>query len=165
MDETTMLLKQMAARDLVCDACLRLNSGDWTGFLALCDPSAFSYSIINYSPEIKRLQCWMKQDYAGLGKVLDLLPRHNSDRAHLTRHVMPCRVTPTDAGFEVISHMTVFRTEWDAEDSHLQSGATSLYVVGTYVDQVLSASGRMLLASRVVDLDTRQVGIGSHHIL
>ncbi|NPC59132.1 nuclear transport factor 2 family protein [Caenimonas soli] len=166
MDANAML-RQQIARDLVCETSLHLNAGDWAKFLELCDDGSFEYSIINYSPEIRKTQCWMKQDRAGLAKVLNLLPKHNSDRAQLTRHIMPSRVTPGDeeGSFEVVSQMTVYRTEWDAENSHLQSGATSLYVVGKYIDHVILSDSGARLCKRIVELDTRQVGIGSHHIL
>jgi hypothetical protein len=167
MDDIQNFIRQQRARDLVLESCMHLNAGEWSSFLALCDPGTFTYSIVNFSPEIKKVQCWMKQDHAGLSKVLALLPKHNSDRAHLTRHVTPCLVGPDDGSgeLEVTSYMTVYRTEWDAEDSHLQSGATTLYVVGRVIDRVLVEQDRRLLRNRVVDLDTRQVGIGSHHIL
>jgi methanesulfonate monooxygenase small subunit len=167
MEGIELFMRQQQARDLVLVACLHLNASEWPSFLKLCDERSFTYSIVNFSPEIKRTQCWMKQDFAGLSKLLSLLPKHNSDRARLTRHVTPYLVRPlTEPGeFEVTSHVTVYRTEWDAEDSHLQSGATTLYVVGKYVDDVRFESDLPLLRRRVVDLDTRQVGIGSHHIL
>ena len=167
METIATFMRKQRVRDLVFESCLHLNGGEWENFLGLCDEDTFTYSIVNFSPEIKKAQCWMKQDHAGLSKLLDLLPKHNSDRARLTRHVTPCVVRPLDGAdaFEAISHVTVYRTEWDAEDSHLQSGATTLYVIGRYVDRVHFEWNRPLLRSRVVDLDTRQVGIGSHHIL
>lgn len=166
MDLTTFLNHQRA-RDLVCESCLHLNAGDTTKFLQLCEQGEFTYSIVNFSPEIKKVQCWMKQNYSGLAKILDLLPKHNSDHARLTRHAVPYRVTATAQSdtVEVISQVAIYRTEWDAENSHLQSGATSLYVIGRYIDTVRLTNGDGRLASRTVDLDTRQVGIGSHHIL
>lgn len=167
MDDIRAMLESQRARDLVCETCLHLNAGRWSDFLALCEPAAFKYSIVNFSPEIKKTQCWMKQDFAGLAKLLDLLPKHNSDRAQLTRHVTTYKTGRSSAPdtVSVVSHVTIFRTEWDAEDSHLQSGATSLYVVGKYVDEVVLKPSGAYLASRTVDLDTRQVGIGSHYIL
>ena len=165
--DITAFMRQQQARDLVSETTLQLNAGNWAGFLELCDASAFVYSIINYSPEIKKVQCWMKQDFPGLSALLNMLPKHNSDRGQLTRHAMPVRVTgnATHDRFEVISHVVVYRTEWDAEDAHLQSGATSLYVVGRYIDQVALTANGARLCARVMDLETRQVGIGSHHIL
>lgn len=166
MDDIKAFLIQQKARDLVCESALQLNAGDYSGFLQQCEQKAFTYSIVNFSPEIKKVQCWMKQDYTGLAKILDLLPKHNSDHARLTRQVTPYKVTDKGEGtYEVTSQVSIYRTEWDAENSHLQSGVTSLYVIGRYVDTVRLEDGNAKLAGRVVDLDTRQVGIGSHHIL
>jgi len=166
MDDLKTFLEQQKVRDLVVEGCLHLNAGDYTSFLKLCDSRQFTYAITNFSPEIRKTQCWMQQDYAGLAKVLDLLPTHNSDHARLTRHAIPCRLSARGAGsYEVVSQVAIYRTEWDAENSHLQSGATSLYVIGRYLDQVVLTDKGPLLAGRVIDLDTRQVGIGSHHIL
>lgn len=166
MDDMMTFFQQQKVRDAVCESALHLNAGDYGRFLQMCDQKHFEYSIINFSPEIKKVQCWMKQNYSGLAKVLDLLPKHNSDHARLTRHVIPYRVTAKGNGaFEVVSQTAVYRTEWDAENSHLQSGATRLYVIGKYVDCVTLTDSGAQLTSRVVDLDTRQVGIGSHHIL
>lgn len=166
MEDIKAFVEQQKARDLVCETCLHLNAGDYTSFLKACGQDGFTYSIVNFSPEIKKVQTWMKQDRAGLAKILDLLPKHNSDHARLTRQVTPYRVTPKGEGaYEVISQVSIYRTEWDAENSHLQSGATSLYVIGRYIDDVVLGPQGARLAARVVDLDTRQVGIGSHHIL
>lgn len=166
MEEMKSFVAQQAVRDLVCEASLHLNAGDYGKFLQLCEQGQFAYSIVNFSPEIKKVQCWMKQDYPGLAKILDLLPKHNSDHARLTRQVTPYKVTAKGGGeYEATSQVSIYRTEWDAENSHLQSGATSLYVIGRYVDTIKLGENGARLLSRTVDLDTRQVGIGSHHIL
>ena len=155
-----------AAVDLVYDTCMALNDNQWDVFLSLCDPQSFRYRIKNYCPEIRKEQTWMDQDYQQLTHLFDLLPKHNSDRPKLTRHATVYRKRPgNDGELTVTSHLTVYRTEWDGGDSHLHSGATSLYVVGRYVDTIRIADNGFRLTGRVVDLDTRQVGIGSHFIL
>ena len=155
-----------AAIATVYETCMALNAGRWDDFLRLCDPADFRYRITNFSPEIKREQCWMDQGFENLTKLFQLLPKHNSDRAQLTRHATVYRIAAAPQGFiEVITQVAIYRTEWDAGDSHLQSGATSLYVVGKYVDRMRLAGGEALLACRTMELDTRQVGIGSHFIL
>jgi methanesulfonate monooxygenase small subunit len=84
-------------------------------------------------------------------------PRHHSDRAPLMRHA-----TVYTVDFEhdrtrakVISALQVFRTALDG-------GATSLYAVGKLHDTVQLADGEALLSARIVRLETRQLGIGSH---
>jgi methanesulfonate monooxygenase small subunit len=55
----------------------------------------------------------------------------------------------------VVSALQVFRTALDGGD-------TSLFAVGKVYDTVNLADGKALLAKRVLRLDTRQLGIGSH---
>ena len=110
----------------------------------------------------------MRQDFDGITHLLALLPKHNSDHAQLTRHITPYqvrRITDEPNTFEAISQLVIYRTEWDSDNSHLKSGATSLYVVGKYIDKIKVVADGFLLSSRVVDLDTRQVGTGSHMLL
>jgi methanesulfonate monooxygenase small subunit len=163
--DTETLLREAQACRLVQDSCLALDEGRWADFLALCD-AGMRYRIVNYSPEIRKVQCWMDQDHAQLSKLFELLPKHNSDRPVMTRHVAPARIDARDPGrVRVTSKVAVYRTEWDGGDSHLDSGSTSLYVIGRYLDEIaLGPDGARLLA-RTVDLDTRQVGIGTHYIL
>lgn len=157
---------RQAAANTVYESCIALNRGAWGDFLTLCEPKAFRYQISNYSPEIKRTQVWMDQTYDQLAALFQLLPKHNSDRALLTRHVTVYRVVASEEGeLAVHSEFVIYRTEWDAGDSHLESGATSLYVVGRYLDRMRLRQREARLVQRTVDLDTRQVGIGSHFIL
>ena len=85
------------------------------------------------------------------------LPRHNSDPTPLTRHATVYTVT-FDAGrtqATVVSALQVFRTALDG-------GTTSLFAVGKMYDTVRLDEGTALLAKRVIRLDTRQLGIGTH---
>lgn len=155
-----------AATAVVYESCLALNESRWQEFLALCDPEVFRYRITNYSPEIRRVQCWMDQSVQNLAKLFQLLPKHNSDRAQLTRHATVYRVaSAADGLLEASTQLAVYRTEWDAGDSHIESGATSLFVIGRYVDRLRLREADALLVQRTVELDTRQVGIGSHFML
>lgn len=159
--------RSQQVQGLVYESCLLLNEENWAGFLALCDPAKFRYRIVNFSPEIRREQCWMDRDYPGLKGVLDLLPRHNSDHSTLTRHATVYRVSPgTDEGeVAAISLFSLYRTQLDGVNSHFESGATSLFAVGRYEDRILvGANGDPArLLSRTVRLDTRQIDIGSHY--
>ncbi|MGE0801108.1 MAG: methanesulfonate monooxygenase [Lautropia sp.] len=155
-----------AVVDLVYESCLALDNSAWGAFLALCDPERFRYRIKNFCPEIRKEQTWMDQTHEQLRHLFELLPKHNSDSPKLTRHATVYRKrSDGEDAFTLTSHLTVYRTEWDGGDSHLQSGITSLYVVGRYVDTVRVTEDGPRLTSRVVDLDTRQVGIGLHYIL
>lgn len=150
---------------LIYDSCLALNEQRWDEFLALCDERRFHYQIVNYSPEIRREQCWMDRDWKGLKSIFDLLPKHNSDRSQLTRHATVYRIDADPAGREAraVSQVAIYRTQLDGIDSPFESGATSLFAVGRYLDTIGLEEGRALLTSRVVRLDTRQIDIGSHY--
>lgn len=168
MTELQEIKINLQIRDFVCQTCVALNNCSWDEFVKQCDKIDFNYSIENYSPEIKKRQCWMRQDFDGIKHLLALLPKHNSDHAQLTRHITPYqvrRITDEPNTFEAISQLVIYRTEWDSDNSHLKSGATSLYVVGKYIDKIKVVADGFLLSSRVVDLDTRQVGTGSHMLL
>lgn len=165
MDVADARTRQLA-EEAIYESCLALNAEDWTGFLALCDSSAFRYRIVNFSPEIKREQCWMDRDFKGLKSIFDLLPKHNSDHSPLTRHATVYKVVvDRESGeAEATTLLTVYRTQLDGMNSHFESGQTILFAVGKYEDRIhVGANGSPArFLSRTVRLDTRQIGIGSH---
>ncbi|HEY2897842.1 MAG TPA: hypothetical protein VGJ12_11930 [Gemmatimonadaceae bacterium] len=150
---------------LVYETCMALNAENWAAFLAACDPQAFRYRITNYSPEIRREQCWMDRDFKGLKAMLDLLPRHNSDHSPLTRHATVYKVVVDEGGeIRATTQLAVYRTQLDGMNSHFESGRTELLAIGRYEDRIgLAGNGEgPRLIARDVVLDTRQIGIGSH---
>jgi 3-phenylpropionate/cinnamic acid dioxygenase small subunit len=151
--------------DLIYAGCMALNAENWKAFLETCDPKGFRYRITNYSPEIRREQCWMDRDFKGLKGILDLLPRHNSDHSPLTRHATVYRTALDEGSGEIhaTTQVAIYRTQLDGMNSHFESGRTSLFAIGRYDDRLrVSTDGRPRLAARTVVLDTRQVDIGSH---
>jgi methanesulfonate monooxygenase subunit beta len=150
--------------ELVYDGCIALNAEDWPGFLAACEPQGFRYRITNYSPEIRRTQCWMDRDFKGLKSIVDLLPKHNSDHSPMTRHATVYKVLVDPASGEVHARtqLAIYRTELDGSNSHFDSGRTQLWAIGRYEDRIRVGSGGARLLERNVVLDTRQIEIGSH---
>ncbi len=152
--------------DVVYETCMALNTENWKAFLDACDSQAFRYRITNYSPEIRREQCWMDRDFKGLKAMIDLLPRHNSDHSPLTRHATVYKVAADEASGEAraTSQVAIYRTQLDGMNSHFESGRTELFAIGRYEDRMKlpADGGRPRLIARTVVLDTRQVDIGSH---
>ena len=74
-----------------------------------------------------------------------------------TRHATVYTVTFEAGGgrASVVTALQVFRTVLDG-------GTSSLFAVGKLYDTVVVTDGRVALARRVVKLDTRDLGIGSH---
>ena len=145
-----------AVRDLVYRSCLRLDEGDFPGWLDLCAPD-FRYTITAYSPEIRQEMVWLDHDRDGMEGLFKMLPKHNSDHSPLTRHAS-VYVVESDEGRDeatAITSVVVYRTALDG-------GATELFAVGKYFDTVSLEGGTPLLTGRNVRLDTRELGIGSH---
>lgn len=130
--------------ELVYRSCLALDDRDFKGFLALCD-----------SPEIRKEMVWLDHDRAGMETLFTQLPRHNSDHSPLTRHATVYTVKIDGPQAEVVSALQVFRTSLDG-------GSTELYGVARLIDTVQLDGGSPKLASRVVRMETRQLGFGTH---
>jgi methanesulfonate monooxygenase subunit beta len=143
-------------QELVYRAALALDASDYGKFMALCAPD-FRYTIAAYSPEIRREMTWLDHDKAGLEHLFTTLPRHNSDGAPLTRHVTVYTVDLEAGGQEasIVTALQVFQTRLDG-------GATGLLAVGKIHDRARLTSGGALLTRRRIQLDTRQLGIGTH---
>ncbi len=152
--------------DTIYETAMALNAQHWATFLAACEPECFRYRITNYSPEIRREQCWMDRDFKGLKSMIDLLPRHNSDNSPLTRHVVVYKVGTDEATGDIhaTSQVAIYHTQLDGMNSHFESGRTRLFAIGRYEDRLRgpAAGGRPRLIARTVVLDTRQIDIGSH---
>jgi methanesulfonate monooxygenase small subunit len=142
--------------ELVYRSCLSLDDRDFEAYLGLC-AAEFRYTVKAYAPEIRREMVWLDHDRAGMELLFRNLPRHNSDPTPLARHATVYTVTFDAARTQatVVSALQVFRTALDG-------GTTSLFAVGKMYDTVRLDEGTALLAKRLIRLDTRQLGIGSH---
>ena len=149
-------MERAAIEELIYKSCMLLDGQDYKGYLDLCD-EGFRYTITTHSPEIRKDMVWLDHDKKGMHTLLTQLPRHNSDHSPLTRHATVYSVAVDGNGreAEVITALQVFKTDLDG-------GATALFAVGKYVDQVTLAGAAPKLAKRVVKLDTRMLGIGYH---
>jgi methanesulfonate monooxygenase small subunit len=146
--------QRQSVEELVYRSCLALDERDWKGFLELCDDE-FRYTITAYSPEIRKDMVWLDHDRKGMEALFTQLPRHNSDHSPLTRHATVYTIKVNGTQAEVVSALQVFRTALDG-------GATELYSVARLVDTVKLDGGDPKLAQRVVRMETRQLGFGSH---
>jgi methanesulfonate monooxygenase subunit beta len=147
---------RIAIEELVYRSCLALDASNFKAFLDLCDES-FNYTIGAHSPEIRKDMVWLDHDKAGLQLLFNNLPRHISDHSPLTRHAIVYTVeyAAEQGRANVVSALQVFKTSLDG-------GATELFAVGRYLDTVKVDAGPPLLLKRVVRLQTRQFGFGTH---
>jgi methanesulfonate monooxygenase small subunit len=142
--------------ELVYESCARLDEKDLEGFLGLC-AAAFQYKVSAWAPEIRREMTWLDRGRGELEEFFRMLPKHNTDPNPLTRHAQVTRVRMDDSGrrAEVTSTFQVFRTRLDG-------GATELYAVGRYFDEVDCSGSAPKLVARHVRLDTRDLHWGTH---
>ena len=140
--------------ELIYRSCLALDDRDFKGFLELCDP-AFRYKVSAYSPEIRKDMVWLDHDRKGMETLFTNLPRHNSDHAPLARHATVYTIKVDGSQAEVVSALQVYRTALDG-------GATELFAVARLIDTVKLDGATPKLAARVVRMETRQLGFGSH---
>jgi methanesulfonate monooxygenase small subunit len=140
-------------RQLIGRVGLLLDDGHYEGFLALCAPD-FSYRIRVWSPELARDMIWLEHDYGGLAQLFATLPEHLTRPGRLTRHVTVASIDAGPAALEVTSVVTIHHTDLE--------GCTATLAVGRYVDRIVEQDGELRLKSREVQLDTRDLGIGSH---
>ena len=140
--------------ELIYRSCLALDDRDYKGFLELCD-AGFRYKVAAYSPEIRKEMVWLDHDRKGMETLFTNLPRHNSDHAPLVRHATVYTVKINGTQAEVVSALQVFRTALDG-------GATELFAVARLIDTVKLDGDTPKLVSRIVRMETRQLGFGSH---
>jgi methanesulfonate monooxygenase small subunit len=148
------MVERQQIEELIYRSCLALDDRDYKGFLELCD-AGFRYKVAAYSPEIRKEMVWLDHDRNGMETLFTNLPRHNSDHAPLVRHATVYTVKVSGAQAEVVSALQVFRTALDG-------GATELFAVARLIDTVKLDGDTPKLAARVVRMETRQLGFGSH---
>lgn len=140
-------------RELVYRTTSALDAEDFESFMALCAQD-LDYRITAFSPEIRKEMIWLDQDYEGMQSLLEMVPQHLRRLGTLKRHVSVYFIERDDEGAEatVTSSFLVVHTT--------PEGQSSLFVAGTYFDQI--DLGSMKLKSRKAHLETRDLGIGSH---
>jgi methanesulfonate monooxygenase subunit beta len=157
--------RRSLAEDLLYRAASHLDDRDWNAWLELTTLD-FQYRIGAYSPEIRKQMTWLEHDREGLVALFALLGKHHTDHAQWLRQLTLQHVEQTGRDeLQTVCQLVIYATSLDVGDSHVESGSTRLFAVGRYRDRLVRQAGRWLLAERYVQLDTRQVGIGTHNIL
>lgn len=123
----------------------------------------FHYRIEAYSPELRKNMVWLEHDRAGMIALVELLPKHHVDGADLLRHVSVGHIeTEGPNAASANSALAIFSTARDAGDAHVDGGSSSVFLVGRYQDRFRLEDERWRLSERIVKVQTRQLGIGSH---
>lgn len=147
--------------ELVCESARLLDERRFGEWLDLSAPE-FRYRIESYSPELRRDMTWLDHDRAGMTALIELLPKHHVDGSDLLRHVSVGRIDAEGDRASSTSSLAIFRTARDVGDVHVDGGSSQLFLVGHYRDKFRLAGERWLLSERVVRVQTRELGTGSH---
>lgn len=144
-----------AIRELVYRSCMALDAEDFGGFLGLCAPT-FRYRIAVYSPDLRKEMTWLEHDHAGMKALLEAVPHHLKRLGSMKRHTTVCLIDRDADGksARVTSSFLVISTD--------PEGRSKLYIAGHYHDVVDLSGDKPLLASRVAQLETRDLGVGTH---
>jgi len=143
-----------AAQRIVLQTAALLDAEKLADWLALFDAGGF-YEITSYSPELQRWTPWWSQPLELLRKTVSEVPRHVRDPA--TRlHVMSSAIVDLDGNVaKCETPFAIYRT--------LPTGESSLYVVGTYHDELrLDAQGAWRYVRHLVRTQTRMLDAFTH---
>lgn len=150
-------------KDAIYRTCLHLDDQEWNAWLDMCDES-FEYKITSYSPEIKYDMTYFSGDRDEMRKMLEMLPKHNSDHSPFKRHAVVYTVDLDDKGksAKAVTSVVIFQNMLDGMNSHVDSGENRLFCAGRYID-TFSINGKgAKLTSREVRLETRRLDKGTH---
>ncbi len=148
-------ISEQAIRELVYRSCMVLDAEDFDGFLRLCSP-ALRYRIAVYSPDIRKEMTWLAHDYNGMKALLEAVPHHLKRLGTLKRHASVYLIErqPDGRSVKVTSSFLLISTD--------PEGRSKLYVAGMYHDVIDTSGATPLLADRKAQLETRDLGVGTH---
>lgn len=150
-------------KSLIYRSCLYQDDLNWDAWLKLCDPG-FQYSIRAYSPEIQADMIYLSGNLEDMRNMTRMLPKHNSDHSPLRRHCVAYQVSVAEdrRSAESVSSVTVFQTQLDGINSHVDAGESRLFLVGRYHDTFSVNGDDIKFTERQTRLDTRRLDKGSH---
>lgn len=150
-------------RNTVYKASLSLDEQRWEDWLDLCHKD-FYYAIKAFSPEINYDMTYLDGHLADMQNLTEMLPKHNSDHAALSRHTVVYTVDIDEAKkvATAVSSFAVYKTELDGMNSHALAGESGIFLIGKYRDKFSLESDTPLFVERIVQLDTRRLDKGSH---
>ena len=149
-DRTTII-------DLIYTSCVLLDEKKYEEWMALCTPD-FRYMITAYSEEIRKDMIWRDLDLEELSALFKDLPTHIVMPGGYRRHAGVCReVGRTNGRVNVETSVIVYHTD-------LQ-GASKLFAVTKYLDEVAADGDRVLLANRQVRMETRRLDFGPSTVI
>lgn len=150
-------------KNTIYEACIALDDQQWLDWINLC-AAEFQYAIKAYSPEISADMTYLGGDRDHMESLVNMLPKHNSDHSPLKRHTVVYQVKVADDGKSASarSSVAVYQTQLDGINSHVDSGESRVFIVGSYHDEFSVDGDDVKFTKRDVRLDTRRLDKGTH---
>ncbi len=143
-------------RDFLNKVADALDGEAWDDFLSMCVPE-FEYRVTAFSYELNKEMIWLIHDMDGLRSLFNVLPEQLGRRGtRMLRQISVTDVTQVgaDGHVDVTSKVIVVRTS--------PEGVSELFAAGRYLDVIDVSEDVPKLVRRETQLDTRELGIGSH---
>jgi len=143
-----------AIRTVVQRTASLLDAEQFSEWISLFDADG-SYELAAYSTEIRRWMTWQLSDRPTLEQMLSEVGEHVRDPAR-RRHVvgLPLVEFTEEAAARVTTAFSLFRTT--------PEGDSSLYMVGSYEDQLIKRDDEWRYAFHRVVADTRLLNAFTH---
>jgi len=141
--------------DLIHDLAFSMDEERFDRYLASCSES-FEYTISVDTPELGREAVWLHHDKAEMRDLFKGLRQHIRLQGQFLRQLSSPYVE-VDGDGETATARTTFLTIYTELD-----GVSRVYAAGRYDDVFQTAGDSPLLAKRIVRLQTRDLGPGSH---
>lgn len=142
-----------AVRALIQRAAMLLDDEKFDAWIELFDAKG-TYELSAYSTEIRKWMTWQLSDRDTLDRLLKEVNEHVRDPAKRC-HVVGIPLVRIDGDHaEATSHFSLFRTSPD--------GVSSLYMVGSYQDQLIKRGREWLYVSHKAIADTRVLDSFTH---
>ena len=151
-----MAVAEKDIENLIYGACLRMNAGDYAGWLdELCLPS-FRYSISAYSEELGQRMTWFDHERQPLLEMCLSVGDHFTNLGRFHRHASVYRVGVDSEAkeAETLSSVIVMHTTLEGE--------SRFYATGYYEDRIDISGACPLFKRRNVALTTTLLPSGSH---
>lgn len=150
-------------KELIYHTALNLDDHQWDDWHDNCADN-FNYAIRAYSHEIQADMKYNGGDKEYMVSITTMLPKHNSDQSPLKRHCVVYRVDVAEDGKSAtaVTSLTVYQTQLDGINSHVDAGTSSVFLVGRYNDKFVVDGDSVKFEDREVRLDTRRLDKGTH---
>ena len=127
---------KLLVREAIYKAILNLDDQKWNDWIDQCDED-FHYSVVTYSPEIRKEIKYLGLSHKELHPYFDLLPKHNSDHSPMRRHATIYSVDLSEDGgsAEAVTSFMITQELIDGINAALYSGENHLYRIGKYYDK------------------------------